>query len=78
MQVKSINGVKYIHVYSSNDSKGREIKAYEKIDNVFPANISNRVQKKRRALLSNAKIRMSNIHPGRLLMAIRGGDKALK
>ena len=40
--------------------------------------IVRRVQKKRRALLSNAKIRMSNIHPGRLLMAIRGGDKALK
>lgn len=47
MQVREVNGVKYIHVYSSNDSKGREIKAYEKIDNVFPANISNRVQKQR-------------------------------
>jgi hypothetical protein len=29
-------------------------------------------------LLSNAKIRISNIHPGRLLMNMRGMDKQIK
>jgi hypothetical protein len=37
-----------------------------------------RLRKKRRALLSNAKIRISNIHPGRLLMNLRGMDKIIK
>ena len=37
-----------------------------------------RSRKKRRALLSNAKIRISNIHPGRLLMNMRGMDKIIK
>jgi len=37
-----------------------------------------RARKKRRALLSNAKIRISNIHPGRLLMNMRGMDKIIK
>jgi len=37
-----------------------------------------RSRKKRRALLSNAKIRISNIHPGRLLMNMRGMDKQIK
>lgn len=37
-----------------------------------------RVQKKRGALLRNAKIRISNIHPGRLLMNLRGQDKWIK
>ena len=37
-----------------------------------------RARKKRRALLSNAKIRISNIHPGRLLMNLRGMDKQIK
>lgn len=37
-----------------------------------------RARKKRRALLSNAKIRISNIHPGRLLMNLRGMDKIIK
>jgi hypothetical protein len=37
-----------------------------------------RARKKRRALLSNAKIRISNIHPGRLLMNMRGMDKQIK
>jgi hypothetical protein len=37
-----------------------------------------RARKKRRALLSNAKIRISNIHPGRLLMNLRGLDKQIK
>ncbi len=37
-----------------------------------------RTKKRRAALLRNAKIRMSNIHPGRLLMNLRGRDKWLK
>ena len=37
-----------------------------------------RSRKKRKALLSNAKIRISNIHPGRLLMNMRGMDKQIK
>jgi len=37
-----------------------------------------RAKKRRAALLRNAKIRMSNIHPGRLLMHLRGRDKWLK
>ncbi len=37
-----------------------------------------RAQKKRRALLMNAKIRISNIHAGRLLMNMRGQDKWIK
>jgi hypothetical protein len=37
-----------------------------------------RARKERKALLANAKIRMSNIHPGRLLMNLRGMDKWIK
>jgi hypothetical protein len=37
-----------------------------------------RARKERAALLRNAKIRMSNIHPGRLLMNLRGMDKMIK
>ncbi len=37
-----------------------------------------RARKKRKALLNNAKIRISNIHPGRLLMNLRGMDKQIK
>jgi hypothetical protein len=37
-----------------------------------------RARKEKSALLRNAKIRMSNIHPGRLLMNLRGMDKWLK
>jgi hypothetical protein len=40
--------------------------------------IVNRARKEKTALLRNAKIRMSNIHPGRLLMNLRGMDKWLK
>jgi len=40
--------------------------------------IVNRVRKRKTALLRNAKIRLSNIHPGRLLMNLRGGDKWIK
>tara|TARA_R100000742_G_C4279430_1_gene104006 strand:+ start:3561 stop:4484 length:924 start_codon:yes stop_codon:yes gene_type:complete len=38
----------------------------------------NRARKRKSALLRNAKIRISNIHPGRLLMNMRGKDKWLK
>lgn len=37
-----------------------------------------RARKERAALLRNAKIRMSNMHPGRLLMNLRGLDKQIK
>tara|TARA_R100001443_G_C3362582_1_gene179322 strand:- start:416 stop:1339 length:924 start_codon:yes stop_codon:yes gene_type:complete len=40
--------------------------------------IINRAKKEKSALLRNAKIRISNIHPGRLLMNLRGRDKWLK
>ena len=40
--------------------------------------IVNRARKERQALLRNAKIRISNIHPGRLLMNLRGMDKIIK
>ena len=40
--------------------------------------IINRARKERHALLRNAKIRISNIHPGRLLMNLRGMDKIMK
>jgi hypothetical protein len=40
--------------------------------------IVNRARKERSALLRNAKIRISNIHPGRLLMNMRGLDKIIK
>ena len=37
-----------------------------------------RAQKDKSSLLRNAKIRLSNIHPGRLLMNLRGQDKWIK
>lgn len=40
--------------------------------------VINRARKEKSALLRNAKIRISNIHPGRLLMNLRGMDKWLK
>lgn len=40
--------------------------------------IINRARKEKSALLRNAKIRISNIHPGRLLMNMRGMDKQIK
>jgi hypothetical protein len=40
--------------------------------------IVNRVRKERQALLRNAKLRISNMHPGRLLMNLRGLDKVIK
>jgi hypothetical protein len=40
--------------------------------------IVGRAKKDKSALLRNAKIRISNIHPGRLLMNLRGMDKIIK
>ena len=40
--------------------------------------IVRRAQRRKSALLRNAKIRMSNIHPGRLLMNLRGQSKWIK
>ena len=40
--------------------------------------IVNRVRKDKSALLRNAKIRLSDIHPGRLLMNLRGQSKWIK
>jgi hypothetical protein len=40
--------------------------------------VVNRAKKRRRALYNNAKIRISNIHPGRLLMNLRGQNNWLK
>lgn len=40
--------------------------------------IVNRTRKRKSALLRNAKIRISNIHPGRLLQNLRGRDKWIK
>ena len=40
--------------------------------------IVNRAKRDKQALLRNAKIRLSNIHPSRLLMNIRGENKWLK
>lgn len=43
-----------------------------------PEYIVNRARKNKSSLLRNAKIRLSNIHPGRLLMNLRGQDKIIK
>jgi hypothetical protein len=40
--------------------------------------VVNRAKKKKSSLLRNAKIRISNIHPGRLLMNLRGQNKWIK
>jgi hypothetical protein len=40
--------------------------------------IVNRVQKAKTASLRNTKIRLSNLHPARLLMSLRGKDKIIK
>lgn len=40
--------------------------------------IVNRARKNKSSLLRNAKIRLSNIHPARLLMNMRGKDKWIK
>jgi hypothetical protein len=40
--------------------------------------VVNRARKDKSSLLRNAKIRLSNIHPGRLLMNMRGQNKWIK
>lgn len=40
--------------------------------------VINRARKDKSSLLRNAKIRLSNIHPGRLLMNMRGENKWIK
>jgi hypothetical protein len=40
--------------------------------------VVNRYRKEKTSLLRNAKIRMSNIHPGKLLMSLRGQNKIIK
>lgn len=40
--------------------------------------VVNRAKKDKSALLRNARIRLSNMHPGRLLMNMRGKDKWIK
>ena len=40
--------------------------------------VINRARKDKSSLLRNAKLRLSNIHPGRLLQNLRGQDKWLK
>lgn len=40
--------------------------------------IINRVRKEKTASLRNTKIRLSNLHPARLLMSLRGKDKWIK
>jgi hypothetical protein len=40
--------------------------------------IVNRVKKEKTASLRNTKIRLSNLHPARLLMSLRGKDKWIK
>jgi len=53
---------------------------YELLNNKFGVQeyIVNRARKDKSSLLRNAKIRLSNIHPSRLLMNIRGENKWLK
>lgn len=53
---------------------------YEILNSKFAVQeyIVTRARKERSSLLRNAKIRISNIHPGRLLMNMRGMDKQIK
>lgn len=53
---------------------------YELLNSKFGTQeyVINRARKDRASLLRNAKIRISNIHPGRLLMNLRGMDKIIK
>ena len=43
-----------------------------------PEYLVNRARKDRSSLLRNAKLRISNMHPGRLLMNLRGQAKWIK
>lgn len=53
---------------------------YELLNSKFGVQeyVVQRAKKDKSALLRNAKIRISNIHPGRLLMNLRGLDKLIK
>tara|TARA_R110000744_G_scaffold190980_5_gene310232 strand:+ start:3098 stop:4021 length:924 start_codon:yes stop_codon:yes gene_type:complete len=53
---------------------------YEILDNRFGVQeyVVNRAKKKRMALLRNARIRIGNINPSRLLMNLRGQNQAIK
>jgi hypothetical protein len=53
---------------------------YEILNNKFGVQeyIINRARKDKSSLLRNARIRISDIHPGRLLMSMRGQNKWLK
>ena len=55
-------------------------KKYSLLNNKFGVQeyIVNRARKDKQALLRNAKIRLSNIHPSRLMMNIRGENKWIK
>jgi hypothetical protein len=61
---------KYVYAYISYEILNSKLGVQEYI--------IARARKERMALLRNAKIRISNIHPGRLLMNLRGMDKIIK
>jgi hypothetical protein len=61
---------KYIYAYITYEILNSKLGVQEYI--------VSRARKEKSALLRNAKIRISNIHPGRLLMNLRGMDKIIK
>jgi hypothetical protein len=60
----------YIYAYIQNEIVNSKLGVQEYV--------VARARKNKSALLRNAKIRISNIHPGRLLMNLRGMDKMIK
>lgn len=61
---------KYIYAYITYEILNSKLGVQEYV--------VSRARKEKSALLRNAKIRISNIHPGRLLMNLRGMDKVIK
>ena len=61
---------KYIYAYITYEILNSKLGVQEYI--------VSRARKEKTALFRNAKIRISNIHPGRLLMNLRGMDKIIK
>jgi hypothetical protein len=61
---------KYIYAYITYEMLSAKVGVQEYI--------VSRARKEKTALFRNAKIRISNIHPGRLLMNLRGMDKQIK
>lgn len=61
---------KYVYAYINYEMLSNKVGVQEYV--------VSRARKEKTALFRNAKIRMSNIHPGRLLMSLRGRDKWLK